>query len=172
VMRGSVRVFYATADGEQAIGLSGPGQLLGELALLDGGVRTATAVAHSQTLDLAVIPRREFQARMFSDPRFAPRVLTLLGQRARRALKNEAAPSIASFQETLTATILLEASEDATRPVQTGWLAAECGVTSEELAAELAPWREAGVISEAKKRLIEVLDPKALASLAGVVPRP
>ncbi len=172
VMRGSVRVSYATADGDKDIGLSGPGQLLGELALLDGGVRTATAVAHSQVLDLAVIPRREFQARMSSDARFAPRVLTLLGQRARRSLKNESAPTIANFQETLTATVLLEASEDATRPVQMGWLAAECGVASAELEAELAPWREAGVVSEAKKHMIEVLDPKALAALAGVVPRP
>jgi CRP-like cAMP-binding protein/N-acyl-L-homoserine lactone synthetase len=172
VMRGSVRVSFATGDGEQPIGLSGPGQLVGELALLDGGVRTATAVAHSQVLDVAVIPRREFQARMSSDPRFAPRVLTLLGQRARRSLRNEAAPSIASFQETLTATILLEASEDTTSPVQSGWLAAECGVTLEELAAELAPWESAGVVREVGGRMIEVIDAKALAALAGVVARP
>ena len=135
-------------------------------------MRTATAVAHSQVLDLAVIPRREFQARMSSDPRFAPRVLTLLGQRARRSLSNQAAPVHRQLPGDAHATILLEASEDATRPVEAGWLAAECGVTSEELAAELAPWCEAGVVREGDNRMIEVLDAKALAALAGVVPRP
>jgi CRP-like cAMP-binding protein len=69
--RASVRV------GDREVAELGPGQHVGELALLDGGVRTATVVALTD-MDLLVIHQRAFLGLLDEVPGLSRKVLTSL----------------------------------------------------------------------------------------------
>jgi CRP/FNR family transcriptional regulator, cyclic AMP receptor protein len=62
----------------------GPGSFFGELALLDGGERTATVVVESDAR-LLVLSRREFQSLHMVAPEVGYKMLTELGARLRKA---------------------------------------------------------------------------------------
>jgi CRP/FNR family cyclic AMP-dependent transcriptional regulator len=62
----------------------GPGSFFGELALLDGGTRTATVVAETD-MRLLVFSRREFSQLHASSPGVAYKMLAELGARLRKA---------------------------------------------------------------------------------------
>lgn len=61
-----------------------PADFFGELALLDGGARTATVVAETD-IHLIVLSRGEFKHVCTSFPSVAPRMLAEIGARLRRA---------------------------------------------------------------------------------------
>ncbi len=66
-------------NGEQVATL-GPGDVVGELAPLTGGARTATVTAEGP-LEVLVIGQREFAALLDEIPSFANRILHELAQR-------------------------------------------------------------------------------------------
>ena len=68
-------------DGKEIARL-GPGQPIGELAVLDGGPRTATVTALSE-LDLLVIGQREFSALLTEVPGLAHKIMVNLAERVR-----------------------------------------------------------------------------------------
>src|SRR5580692_11368919 len=60
VIRGTVKISISSAEGRSAIlNLIGPGEIFGEVALLDGLARTADATANTGC-EMFVIDRREF----------------------------------------------------------------------------------------------------------------
>jgi len=61
----------------------GPGSFFGELALLDGGTRTATVVAKTD-MRLLVLSRREFRTLQTISPSVSNKMLAELGRRVRR----------------------------------------------------------------------------------------
>lgn len=61
----------------------GPGSFFGELALLDGGPRTATVVADTE-MTVLVLSRQEFTSLEYSASSVAHKVLVELGARLRR----------------------------------------------------------------------------------------
>jgi CRP/FNR family cyclic AMP-dependent transcriptional regulator len=61
----------------------GPNGIFGEMALIDGSPRSATAVAREPT-EVAVIDERTFLYLVEKDPRFALQMLRLLAARLRR----------------------------------------------------------------------------------------
>jgi len=78
ILEGSVRI---ERDGAPLNRL-GPGDFLGEIALLDGGRRTATAIADS-TVRLLVLGRREFNSLLNEFPDVRAAVLEALAGRVR-----------------------------------------------------------------------------------------
>ena len=62
----------------------GPGGLFGEMALIDGGERSASAVARKAT-ELVVVDRQTFDRLLREVPDFALKVMQLLALRLRRA---------------------------------------------------------------------------------------
>jgi CRP/FNR family transcriptional regulator, cyclic AMP receptor protein len=78
VVSGAARI---ERDG-RSLGESGAGEILGEIALLDGGPRTAT-VTLSEPSRLLVLARREFQALMDDFPEIRLRVLEAVARRLR-----------------------------------------------------------------------------------------
>lgn len=84
------REFFVVTEGSatasrngQWLAELGPGSFFGELALLDGGPRTATVVADSD-MTLLVLSRTEFKSLQFSAPSVAYKMLVELGARLRR----------------------------------------------------------------------------------------
>jgi CRP-like cAMP-binding protein len=78
LVSGSARI---ERDG-QSLGERGPGEVLGEIALLDGGPRTAT-VTLLEPSRLLVLGRREFRALMDEFPDIRLRVLEAVAHRLR-----------------------------------------------------------------------------------------
>ena len=81
--------FFIVADGEVAIDISGrevrrlgPGDYLGEIALVFGGQRTATATT-SKPSRLYVLAEREFTALLKRQPRIEDKILTSVSERMR-----------------------------------------------------------------------------------------
>lgn len=73
----------ATSEGNRLAEL-GPGSFFGELALLDGGARTATVVSDSD-MKLLVLSHREFMSLQHVAPPVANKMVVELGSRLRRA---------------------------------------------------------------------------------------
>jgi CRP/FNR family transcriptional regulator, cyclic AMP receptor protein len=84
ICRGTVRITAPSVDGHDALfNLLGKGAIFGEIALLDGGPRTADAVAITDC-ELFVIERRDFLPIMREEPEVAVRMIEILCSRVRR----------------------------------------------------------------------------------------
>ena len=84
VMEGSVRVSVLSAKGEEAtVALLGPGEFVGDLALLEGRPRSASAVASEPTRTL-VVTRDDFRRWLAERPKAALALLEVLSLRVRR----------------------------------------------------------------------------------------
>ena len=84
VISGTVKISVSSADGRSAIlNLIGPGEIFGEVAVLDGLARTADATANTNC-EIFVIDRREFIPFVRSQPALAMKFIELLCTRLRR----------------------------------------------------------------------------------------
>ena len=72
------------ARNDRELARYGPGSFFGELALLDGGSRTATVYAATD-MELLVLSRSEFRSLQETAPSVAFKILNELGGRLRRA---------------------------------------------------------------------------------------
>ena len=83
VVSGTVKISISSPDGRNAIlNLIGPGEIFGEVAVLDGQARTADAIANSNC-EIVVIDRREFLPFVKSQPALAMKFIELLCTRLR-----------------------------------------------------------------------------------------
>jgi CRP/FNR family cyclic AMP-dependent transcriptional regulator len=83
VISGTVKISVSSADGRSAIlNLIGPGEIFGEVAVLDGQARTADATANTNC-EIFVIDRREFLPFVRSQPALAMKFIELLCTRLR-----------------------------------------------------------------------------------------
>ena len=83
VIRGTVKISISSAEGRSAIlNLIGPGEIFGEVALLDGLARTADATANTNC-EIFVIDRREFLPFVRTQPALAMKFIELLCARLR-----------------------------------------------------------------------------------------
>ena len=83
VCSGTVRIGVPSPDGRDAVfNLVRPGEIFGEIALLDGRPRTADATAMTDC-ELMVIDRRDFVALLGSQPEISLRVIEVLCARIR-----------------------------------------------------------------------------------------
>ena len=83
VISGTVKISISSPDGRNAIlNIIGPGEIFGEMALLDGLARTADATANTNC-EIFVIDRREFIPFVRSQPALAMKFIELLCTRLR-----------------------------------------------------------------------------------------
>jgi CRP-like cAMP-binding protein len=79
VKSGSVRITQKTADGERELGAAGPGDHLGELALLGKGVRLVSAVA-ATPCEVLEIAQRDFAKLQPQKPQACLKLALAIGQ--------------------------------------------------------------------------------------------
>jgi CRP/FNR family cyclic AMP-dependent transcriptional regulator len=85
VRAGHVRVAARGADGSEVLlAERGPGELLGDLAAIDGRPRSASVTAVDEVHAL-VVPLRAFRGFLMDNPRAALALLELLSRRLREA---------------------------------------------------------------------------------------
>jgi CRP-like cAMP-binding protein len=83
VVSGKIRISTGAADGHEiSLNIMEPGDTFGEIALLDGGTRTATATASAPS-ELVSIRRDQFTALLEREPHVALELLRLCGERLR-----------------------------------------------------------------------------------------
>ena len=83
VVSGSIRISTGTPDGREIfLNIMASGDTFGEIALLDGGTRTATAFAIAPS-ELVMLRREHLFALLEKEPRVALELLRLCGERLR-----------------------------------------------------------------------------------------
>lgn len=159
IMRGSVRILFDSSKGDDRVALEspllGPGQIFGELALLDGGPRTATVVCHSREVDVMTYTQEEFIKQLHKDHSRAFEICRILGSRFRYLLeaKGDIKP-----QEILIARILMDASRHGINQVEVKFLANQSGLWEKDMHPLLMDWEKQNLISLKDERLVQVVD--------------
>src|SRR6202790_1140418 len=83
VRRGQIRIETGASDGSRlTLNFMGPGDLFGEVAVLDAQSRTADATAGEPT-ELFVLRREDFLSHLEREPKVAIKIMQLLCQRIR-----------------------------------------------------------------------------------------
>jgi CRP/FNR family transcriptional regulator, cyclic AMP receptor protein len=84
ILRGFLMAAIEAANGrETGLGVMGPGDLFGEIALFDGAPRSAS-VTTLTSVDLLVIEKARFLSLLEANPRLSIRLLAVMARRLRR----------------------------------------------------------------------------------------
>jgi CRP-like cAMP-binding protein len=169
VVEGSVRVAVLSAGGEEAtVALLGPGEFLGDLALLDGRPRSATATAHQATKTL-IVTRGDFRRWLSERPAAAFALLEALSLRVRRGDEALADLSFVGLHQRLAKRLLaLTATETDARArmrITQSELASMLGVSRESVNKQLNLFAREGWIALGRGS-VTVLDREALRNVS------
>jgi len=174
VLHGRVKIGAYSEDGKEIIlNIVEPGQIFGEIALLDGKERTADATAMGPTT-LLVLDRRDFIPFLEKNPKIAVRLIEVLCERVRRT--SEMIESVAFLEYSARLAKLLlrlaenygEETEDGVRinlRISQQDLGNLIASTRESVNRQLNAWAEEGVI-ELERGQITILDSDALEDLS------
>jgi len=156
VLCGRVSIYTASQEGEEVfLNILEPGEIFGEIALIDGGSRTASAGA-MEPVDLLQIHRDHFMPFLRDNPELGLSMLPVLCERIRMNVEFIEDAVFLHLSARL-AKRILSLAEVHGRPepcgVRIGFklsqqdLAHMVGATRERVNRELSLWREHGVIS-------------------------
>jgi CRP-like cAMP-binding protein len=174
VIEGRLKIYSSGADGKEVVfGLSDPGDVTGEIALLDSEPRSATVVALAAT-ELLTLDRRDFLPFLERHPRVAIRLAEILAERLRRlseltedsvllALRARLAKKLMALarsygrQTTEGTRIDLKLSQQA--------LGDMVGTSRESINKQLRAWTQQGLL-QSQRGFITLRRPRELESLA------
>ncbi|CAN5123136.1 Crp/Fnr family transcriptional regulator [soil metagenome] len=167
LMEGRARVTVYSANGREIVlEYVEAGTVLGEIALIDGGLRTASVIALGPVRYLT-LPRAVFERVIAANHRIALRLMRELAMRLR--LANEtietdraygAAPRLARFLLRL-----LKNSETGVISLSQTELAMFAGISRENINRQLALWAQGGIV-ELEHGKIRVMDVDSLEEIA------
>ncbi len=163
VLAGKVRIIASSAGGKEVLlNIMEPGEMFGEIALLDGLPRTADAVAMGPT-DLMMIRRAEFTGLLERQPRLAVHLLELLCARLRWMSERIEDTSFLALPARLAKRLLGladlygEQTEQGTRiglPISQNELGQLMGTSRESINKHLQTWRRQGWIELERRHVI------------------
>lgn len=166
---GHVRIFLPTAEGEElTVDIAGPGDVFGELALLDGRPRSASAETLEDTT-VHELSREEFQRFLATAPRFAASLIELLSMRIRQVTEYAESLAFLDIHGRVARALLLLADRHGVDregieidfDMTQAELASMVGATRERVNRALASFRTQRLI-ELRGRKIVLLDPVRL----------
>jgi CRP-like cAMP-binding protein len=167
VLQGEVRIVIPSATGkDRIIRVMGAGEVLGEIALLDGAPRTADAIAVTNGR-LLVLERRDVLPRLRQSPDLCIRVVELLCRRL-RATSRQVEDLVFHDVATRLAAQLLELTANHPRhlvDITQKELGAMVNATRESVNKTLRGWEEQGIVALSPGR-VTVKDPQRLTRFA------
>lgn len=166
VCSGVVQVTTLSASGKNAVfNLIPEGEIFGEIALLDGGPRTADAVAFTDCT-LMVIERRDFLPLLRSHPEMTIKLLEVLCARLRKTTEQVEDLLFLDLRSRLVKTLLRLSQMTPNREIKISQddLSQIVGMSREMINKQLQVWAKDQWISLARRRIV-VLRPDALARI-------
>ncbi len=173
IVSGRVRISLVSEDGrEVTVTVLGPGEVLGEMTLLDGGESSADATAQEDCV-LLTIERTQFLRLLKSNSELCLQLMSILSERLRRA--NAALGDMALLDlSTRLGRLLLRLSGDYGVATPRGTrievrlsqkdLSSLAGASREKVNRQLRQWEQEGIVGRDNGRLL-ILKPQALAPL-------
>jgi CRP/FNR family cyclic AMP-dependent transcriptional regulator len=163
VRRGQLRIETTTESGERLThNVQGPGDVFGEVALLDGQPRTAGATAAEPT-ELFVLHRSDFVGYLERNPRVAVRLIELLCTRIRWISERMEETALLPLHARLARRLCALAYDfGADVHISQEELGVYVGAARESVNRQLQHWRKAGIIALHRGR-ISLLDMDRLA---------
>lgn len=167
VLDGLVRIHLSDAKGhEVTLALIGPGEPIGEIALIDGGLRSADATALTPVSAL-LLHHADVAPLIASDAKFASALLLGMAARLRRLTDQVEAISLQPLAQRLAGTLLHLAAADPSGLVRVaqGQLATLVAASRPKVNAALAEYRKLGMIVSVRAGL-KLVDKERLRILA------
>lgn len=174
VLTGRLRAINVSIEGKEVIlNVIGPGEIVGEIALLDGRPRSSDVVAAEDTTAV-VVERRDFLPFLFRHDSLVERLLVVLCDRLRRT--SGALEEIALFDlPARLARLLVKLAADYGKPMPGGGtqigmklsqrdLSNLVASTRESINKQLRVWREAGTVDLVDNHIV-LLHPEKLMAL-------
>lgn len=162
VLMGCVKIITQTVTGREVVlNTVYPGEYFGELALLDGARRVASAIA-GVTSHLAVIDRAEFSALMARSPEFSAAILCNLAARFRKVSDMLEARHLQSLRQRLAQALLtlseqeavsLSGEDDIVLTVSQSELADLVGASRVSVNKHLQRWRANGTLTTLRGKI-------------------
>jgi CRP-like cAMP-binding protein len=174
LLEGQARVTVYSANGREIVlEYAGPGTVLGEIALLDGGARTASVIAMGPVRYL-ILPRTVFEHVIANNHRIALRIMKELASRLRKTNQTietdrsyAAAPRLARFLLRLAGDPddgALQPAGQAIRLSQTE-LSMFAGISRENINRQLSLWQQDGIVT-VEHGGVTIIDRDALEDVA------
>jgi CRP/FNR family transcriptional regulator, cyclic AMP receptor protein len=172
VLSGVVRISAQSKDSKEIVlNLIGSGEIFGEIALLDGGMRTANASALTNCT-LMVLDRRDFMNLLMQEPAVAVKLLEVVCRRLRRTTKQVEDLSFGDLRKRLASALLqiagaqgtIESSEPRLQITQKE-LGNILGLSRESTNRHLREWEDAGLLA-LEKGVCIIKNPRYLIRLA------
>ncbi|MFT3965746.1 MAG: Crp/Fnr family transcriptional regulator [Sphingobium sp.] len=172
LLEGQARVTVYSANGREIVlEYAGPGTVLGEIALLDGGARTASVIAMGP-LRYLTLPRSVFEHVVASNHRIALRLMKELATRLRKANQTIETDRAYAASSRL-ARFLLRLADgngehgDAIRLSQTE-LSMFAGISRENINRQLSLWQQDGIVAVAHGG-VTIVDREGLEDIADAI---
>jgi CRP/FNR family transcriptional regulator, cyclic AMP receptor protein len=170
VCSGQVKITVPSGEGKDAVfNLIGPGQIFGEIALLDGGQRTADAVA-ARDSELLIIDRRDFIPLVQREPEIAIKLIEILCSRLRHTSEQVEDVIFLDLPARLAKALLRLAGTDTRNhkvAITQSELGQIIGVSREATNRQLRDWEKNKWV-KLESGAVVLLNPDALASLVGM----
>ena len=172
VLHGGVRISLPSARGKEIILADlGAGDVFGEIALLDGQPRSASARARVAST-LLVLERRDVHALLRKRPEFCLSLIEVLCARLRRSDERMADLAFFDLPARLARTLLKRKTEAVSAgresPLSQSDIAKMIGASREPVNRCLRDWERRGLVSLDGGR-IAMIDIDAISALAGAV---
>lgn len=166
IVEGLVRVVVSLPSGDEAtLAILSPGESVGELALFDGGPRSATAIASEPTQAIA-LRREDFLAWLDDNPQANAAFLRTLSQRVRDTNRAFAELAFIALSPRLAGRLLTLCAQQRVEQLRITQqeLASLLGVTREAVNKSLKQFEASGWIAIGRGS-VTVLEPAALGEL-------
>jgi CRP-like cAMP-binding protein len=165
ISQGKVKIFKSASQGKEiTLSFFGPGEIFGEVAVLENKPYPASAQAITATR-LIGIKKADFWEYMLKHPPIALKIISVLSSRLREAqsrLRDMAGERVE--QRLARILLMLSAKLGSTLPFTRQELSDMAGTTTETTIRVLSQWKEQGVIRSVRGKII-IIDDKKLKEL-------
>jgi CRP-like cAMP-binding protein len=173
VLSGRLKVMASAADGRELVfNLMGPGEVIGEIALMDSDARSATVVAVERS-ELLTLHRRELFPFLERHPKVAIRLAGVLARRLRRLSEHTEDALFLPLPSRMAKTLIALAASyghEGDSPVDIRLaqqdLGDMVGTSRESVNKQLRAWEQDGLVTLKRER-VTLNDLDALRLIAG-----